>query len=74
MVWMKKCPKCCGDLYLESNVYGSYVECAHCPFPRDVNREALRAAQRLGRWFLGDPTELDLWKAGQQRSAEYVEV
>ena len=30
MFWFKSCPKCHGDLYRDSDVYGSYVACVQC--------------------------------------------
>ncbi len=30
MFWFKTCPRCHGDLYSESDVYGSYVACLQC--------------------------------------------
>ena len=74
MVWMKNCPRCGGDIYCESDVYGSYIECAQCAFLRDVSSEALWRARRLGRWFLSDPVEFDLGKVDQQKSMDHVEV
>ena len=30
MFWFKGCPKCHGDHYSNSDVYGSYVACLQC--------------------------------------------
>ena len=30
MFWFKGCPKCHGDLYSDTDVYGSYVACIQC--------------------------------------------
>ena len=30
MFWFKTCPRCHGDLYSDSDVYGPYVACLHC--------------------------------------------
>ena len=30
MFWFKGCPKCHGDLYSNSDVYGSYAACLQC--------------------------------------------
>ncbi len=30
MFWFKGCPKCHGDLYSDSDLYGSYVACLQC--------------------------------------------
>lgn len=30
MIWTKSCPRCRGDLILESDVHGSFVSCLQC--------------------------------------------
>ncbi len=30
MFWLKACPKCHGDLHMESDSYGSYITCLRC--------------------------------------------
>ena len=30
MIWLKSCPKCDGDLYGASDLYGDYVACLQC--------------------------------------------
>ena len=30
MFWFKSCPKCQGDLYRDTDSYGSYVACIQC--------------------------------------------
>ena len=30
MFWFKTCPKCQGDLYRETDLYGSYIACLQC--------------------------------------------
>ncbi|MDA1226465.1 MAG: hypothetical protein O3A33_00700 [Chloroflexi bacterium] len=30
MVWLKSCPRCGGDLYMEEAQFGSYVSCFQC--------------------------------------------
>ena len=36
MFFFKACPKCHGDLYVDSDSYGSFVECLQCGFLRDM--------------------------------------
>jgi hypothetical protein len=36
MFWLKKCPRCAGDLYEEADQYGGYVTCMQCGFCKDV--------------------------------------
>ena len=30
MFWVKSCPKCHGDLYRDSDTYGTYIACIQC--------------------------------------------
>ncbi|MCH8826816.1 MAG: hypothetical protein J4O08_06800 [Chloroflexi bacterium] len=30
MVWLKSCRRCGGDLYMETDQFGSYVSCFQC--------------------------------------------
>ena len=30
MFWFKSCPKCRGDLYRNSDAYGTYIACMQC--------------------------------------------
>ncbi len=30
MFWFKSCPKCHGDLYRDSDAYGTYIACMQC--------------------------------------------
>ena len=30
MFWFKSCPKCHGDLYQDSDTYGTYIACMQC--------------------------------------------
>ncbi len=30
MFWFKSCPKCHGDLYRDSDSYGTYIACMQC--------------------------------------------
>jgi len=30
MFWFKSCPKCHGDLYRDSDTYGTYIACLQC--------------------------------------------
>ena len=30
MFWLKRCPKCGGDLMDESDVYGTFIGCLQC--------------------------------------------
>ena len=30
MFWLKACPRCHGDLYRRSDIYGPYIACLQC--------------------------------------------
>ena len=30
MFWLKGCPRCRGDLYENSDIYGRYIDCFQC--------------------------------------------
>ena len=36
MFWLKRCPRCSGDLYGDRDQYGAYVSCLQCGLTRDV--------------------------------------
>ena len=36
MFYLKACEKCHGDLYLEKDMYGSFLECIQCGSVKDV--------------------------------------
>lgn len=36
MWFFKACPKCCGDMYVDRDVHGTFVECLQCGLLRDV--------------------------------------
>jgi uncharacterized protein YbaR (Trm112 family) len=36
MVWLKACPKCKGDLFLDEEHYGKYKSCIQCGYIKDL--------------------------------------
>lgn len=30
MMWLKACPRCRGDIYLEKDIFESYMKCLQC--------------------------------------------
>ena len=30
MIWLKSCPRCHGDLFDNTDIYGSYIDCFQC--------------------------------------------
>ncbi len=48
MLWLKGCPKCHGDLHLDSDVYGAYIACVQCGYqPAAMEEQVLRHTHRL---------------------------
>ena len=47
MFFFKACPKCHGDLYLDSDGYGTFVECLQCGLLRDLVDREIGMADRL---------------------------
>ncbi len=36
MVWLKECPRCLGDLFLDQDPYGKFKTCIQCGYMRDL--------------------------------------
>lgn len=36
MIWYKGCPRCQGDVWLETDLYGSYLSCVQCGMLSDA--------------------------------------
>ena len=47
MFFFKACPKCHGDLYLDSDGYGTFLECLQCGLLRDLVDQEIGVAGRL---------------------------
>ena len=45
MLYLKSCPKCRGDMYLEQDNYGRYRQCLQCGFIHDLDAPAPMIAQ-----------------------------
>ena len=41
MFWLKNCPRCRGDLYETSDIYGVYIDCFQCGHYLTTLEEAL---------------------------------
>jgi DNA-directed RNA polymerase subunit M/transcription elongation factor TFIIS len=39
MMFLKACPRCRGDLYINRDIYGTYLECVQCGYIRDLAEE-----------------------------------
>ncbi len=59
MFWFKCCPKCHGDLYSDSDVYGSYVACLQCSHYLSEAEEA-RLGSSEARLEDAEPVSLGL--------------
>ena len=46
MMWLKACPRCRGDLVLDSDYYGNYVSCIQCGASLDKSQKSV-LQQRL---------------------------
>ncbi len=47
MMWLKACPRCRGDLFMERNVGDSYMVCLQCGHVlNSVQEEVLKASVR----------------------------
>lgn len=36
MVFLKACPRCKGDIYLDQDAYGSFLKCLQCGYHKDA--------------------------------------
>lgn len=39
MMWLKACPRCRGDLFLDGDAYGQFVSCIQCGHMLDKAQE-----------------------------------
>ncbi len=47
MLWLKACPRCCGDLLWQSDIYGPYMGCLQCGHvlrPEEADRVQIKLA------------------------------
>lgn len=50
MFWLKSCPRCRGDLYDNTDIYGSYTDCFQCGhYLTDVEEARLRSESPHGK-------------------------
>lgn len=43
MLDLRSCPRCKGDMHVESDMYGKYRQCWQCGFLQDVSQEVASA-------------------------------
>ena len=39
MFWFKRCPRCSGDLFEETDQFGAFVTCLQCGFSKDIHEQ-----------------------------------
>ena len=39
MFWFKRCPRCSGDLFEETDQFGIFVTCLQCGFSKDIHEQ-----------------------------------
>jgi len=39
MLFLKCCPRCKGDIYLDKDTYGHFIECLQCGFSKDLHEK-----------------------------------
>jgi len=47
MIWFKACPKCQGDLCLDSDHFGKYQTCVQCGYLKDLMDPARAAVPAI---------------------------
>jgi len=45
MLYLRECPKCQGDMYLEKDHYGSFRQCLQCGMIKDLDVPVATVAQ-----------------------------
>ena len=52
MFWLKSCPRCHGDLYENTDIYGSYIDCFQCGhYLTDIEDTDLRSDNPAGKSY-----------------------
>jgi hypothetical protein len=62
MVWLKACPRCRGDLFLDNDHYGKFKLCVQCGYSRDLVAGIPAGPPRRATHF--EAVRLDLMSAG----------
>ncbi len=66
MFVLKGCPRCCGDLYVDQDQYGSFVSCIQCGLNREICSQPGEPLQFASPAAL--PASLPQWQgAGTKR-------
>ncbi len=67
--WLKACPRCCGDLHVENDQYGSFVSCLQCGLNRQVCSEPGEPLLIAAEPSL--PLPLPQWQGNKRRRLSY---
>jgi hypothetical protein len=68
MVWLKACPKCKGDLFLDEDHYGKFKSCVQCGYIRDLLESSQETPQPPRLTTLSEAVWLDLMAVGASRN------
>ena len=68
MVWLKACPKCKGDLFLDEDHYGKFKSCVQCGYIRDLAESDGETARPPRLATLSEAAWLDLLATGASRN------
>lgn len=60
MVWLKACPKCKGDLFLDEDHYGKFKTCIQCGYIPDLADTSHGIVQPPRLASLAEAAQLDL--------------
>lgn len=63
MLYLKKCPKCMGDVYESRDIYQTFLTCAQCGFYLTPEQEA-----HLRRYGTVETKTAGVKRAGAQRT------
>ena len=56
MFYFKACPKCHGDLFSDTDVYGAYINCAQCGHHLSAAEEArFTRSPQIPAWLYAVP-------------------
>lgn len=55
MMWLRACPRCRGDLHLESDRFGKFVSCLQCGTILNESEEGSLRVLALARRYFGIP-------------------
>ena len=49
MLHLKGCPRCGGDIHVNSDMYGEYRECLQCGLIQDIEKTTELVKERMAR-------------------------